>query len=100
MRGVNYRMGIESDSEKTAAVLLSWILNIVSNNKELVDTVLTALVGDKAFVKSILKFVLNFLTAVMPHKLTVSLLSRIFTAAKFFMNLFVTLQSFVNNLIR
>ena len=83
-RGLNYRMGISSDSEKAAAVLLTWILDIASENTELVNVLLATLVGENVFIGIILKLAVTLSTTVIPRRVVFNLMSIFISIAKAF----------------
>lgn len=82
MRGVKYRMGIDSDKGRTAAVLLSWVLTVAGQNPELVNTLLGALAGENALIGAVLKIVIILSTTVIPRRVVFNLMSIFLTLAK------------------
>lgn len=86
MRGVKYRMGIDSDSGRVSAVLLLWVLDIAGKNQELVNTLLGALVGENGFVGAILKIAIILSTTVIPRAVVFNLLSIFITIARVFLS--------------
>lgn len=87
-RGQKYRMGIESDRAKTIVVLMSWILDVAENNKELVDSLLDMLLGDSPFLKFALKLLINTSTKFIPRKIIFVLASIFINIANVFSSLF------------
>lgn len=82
-RAQSYRMGIESDRAKTIVVLMSWILDVAGNNKELVSKLLDMFV-DNAFLKIALEILVSVSTSFIPRKVIFLLASIFIYFAKVF----------------
>lgn len=68
-RGQNYRLGIESDRAKSIVVIMTWLLDSASNNKEFVNSLLDMLITDNDILKSALKLLIGASVTFVPKKL-------------------------------
>ena len=68
-RGHAYRLGIESDRAKSVVVIMTWLLNSASDNKEFVNSLLDMLVTDNNILKSALKLLVGASATFVPKKL-------------------------------
>ncbi len=86
-RGQQYRMGIESDKSSTIVILMSWLLGIARNNKELVNTLIDTLIADNALLNFALKLVINVSSTFIPERVVFMLMTIFMTLANFFMGI-------------
>lgn len=68
-RGHAYRLGIESDKAKSMVVIMTWLLDSASSNKEFVNSLLDMLVTDNNILKSALKLLTGAVATFLPKKL-------------------------------
>ncbi len=68
-RGHAYRLGIESDKAKSMVVIMTWLIDSASNNKEFVNSLLDMLITDNDILKSALKLLIGASATFIPKKL-------------------------------
>ncbi len=68
-RGHAYRLGIESDKAKSMVVIMAWLIDSTSNNKEFVNSLLDMLITDNNILKSALKLLIGASATFVPKKL-------------------------------
>ena len=68
-RGHAYRLGIESDRAKSMVVIMTWLLDSASNNKEFVNSLLDMVITDNDILKSALKLLVGASATFIPKKL-------------------------------
>ena len=86
-RGQSYRMGIESDKAKVMAVLLDCALDTLGSNEAIAGLIIEAVAGENAFLGSVLSFVINAVTNVLPRKISYFVISSVVTIVNVVLNI-------------